>query len=183
MESLGNSLARARSRLLQASSFYLDNQSVARPPFPPPTSALPVHMTLLDQAIAEGVPERRRAILLATITRVARIGLEVDRLIITARQDAPAEIRAMLRPEIEETVEAIAATLDQIAGELPTHIAVGPDGRSSESRLRARAAMDALAARIIQIRPVFIATASSAEIENTGSFVTGCADQAHRTSH
>jgi len=49
-------------------------------------------MALLDQAIAEGVSEHRRAILLATITRVARIGLEVDRLIVTARQDAPGEI-------------------------------------------------------------------------------------------
>ena len=183
MESLGNSLAHARSRLLQASSFYLDNQSVARPPFPPPTSALPVHMTLLDQAIAEGVSEHRRAILLAAITRVARIGLEVDRLIITARQDAPGEIRAMLRPEIEATVEAIAATLDQIAGELPTQIAVGPDKRSSELRIRARAAMDALSARIIQIRPVFIATSSSAEIENTGSFVDSLAALTRHIEH
>ena len=125
IESLGNSLEQARSRLLQASSFYLDNQSVARPPFPPPTSHLPAHMALLDQAIAEGVSEHRRAVLLAAITRVARIGLEVDRLIVTARQDAPGKIRAMLRPEIKATVEAIAATLEQIAPELPTQIAVG----------------------------------------------------------
>jgi|HubBroStandDraft_3_1064219.scaffolds.fasta_scaffold121740_1 hypothetical protein len=181
MESLATSLAHARSRFLEASSFYLDNRSVARPPFPPPTSALPVHMTLLEQAIAEGVSERRRAIPLATITRVARIGLEVDRLIIAARQNAPGEIRAMLRPEIEASVEAIAATLDQIARQLPTQIAVGPDGQSSESRLRARAAMDGLAARMIQLRPKYIATASSTDIENTADVrrFTDCADQAH----
>src|SRR5271170_7217324 len=101
MESLGDSIARARSRLLQASSFYLDNQSAARPPLPPPTSDLPAHTALLDQARAEGVSEHRRAILLAAITRVARIGLEVDRLIVAVRADAPGEIRAMVRPEIE----------------------------------------------------------------------------------
>ena len=183
MESLGTSLARARSRFLQASSFYLDNQSVARPAFPPPTSNLPVHMALLDQANAEGVSEHRRAILLAAITRVARIGLEVDRLIITARQGALGEIRAILRPEIEATVEAIAATLDQIARELPTQIAVGPDKRSSESRIRARAAMDALSARMNQIRPVYIATASSAEIENTGSFADSLAALTRHIEH
>jgi hypothetical protein len=183
MESLATSLARTRSRLLQASSFYLDNHSVARPPFPPPTSALPVHMTLLDQAIAEGVSEHRRAILLAVVTRVARIGLEVDRLIITAREDAPEEIRTMLRPEIEATVEAIAATLDQIARELPTHIAVGLNERSSESRLHARAAMDVLSARMIQLRPVYIATASSAEMENTGSFIDSLAVLTRHIEH
>ena len=107
---------------------------------------------------------------------MARIGLEVDRLIITAREDAPEEIRTMLRPEIEATVEAIAATLDQIARELPTHIAVGLNERSSESRLHARAAMDVLSARMIQLRPVrYIATASSAEMENTGSFIDSLA--------
>ncbi len=183
MESLATSLARTRSRLLQASSCYLDNHSVARPPFPPPTSALPVHMTLLDQAIAEGVSEHRRAILLAVVTRVARIGLEVDRLIITAREDAPEEIRTMLRPEIEATVEAIAATLDQIARELPTHIAVGLNERSSESRLHARAAMDVLSARMIQLRPVYIATASSAEMENTGSFIDSLAVLTRHIEH
>jgi uncharacterized membrane protein YccC len=175
MESLGNSLARARSRLLRASSFYLDNQSAARPPFPPPTSALPRHMALLDQAVAEGVSEHRRAILLAAITRVARIVLEVDRLILTARQNASGEIRSMLRPEIQATVEAIAATLDEMPRELPTDIALGPDQRPSESRIRARAAMDALSARIIQIRPAYIAMASSAEVENFASFADSLA--------
>ena len=56
---------------------------------PPPTSDLPAHMDLLNRAAAEGVSEHRQAILLAAITRVARIGLEVDRLTVTARQNVP----------------------------------------------------------------------------------------------
>jgi hypothetical protein len=182
-ESLGNSLARARSRLLEASSFYLDNQSVARPAFPPPTSDLPAHMALLDQAIAEGISEHRREILLAAVTRAARIGLEIDRLIVTSRQDVPSGIRPMLRHEIEMTVAAIAATLDQIAPELPTQIAVAPDQRSSGSQIRVRSAMDALSARMIQIKPVYIETASSADIENTDSFVDSLAALTRHIEH
>ena len=53
-------------------------------------------MALLDQAMAEGASEHRRAILLAAITRAARINLEVDRLITTARENLPREIRMMV---------------------------------------------------------------------------------------
>jgi uncharacterized membrane protein YccC len=183
IESLGNSLARARSRLLQASSFYLDNQSVTRPALPPPTSDLPAHMVLLDQAMAEGISKRRREILLVAIARAARIGLEVDRLVVTSRQDAPQGIRSMLRQEIEKTVKAIAATLDQVAPELSTQIAVAANQQSSALRTRARAAMDILSARMIQIRPVYIATASSAEIENTGSFIDSLAALTRHIEH
>jgi hypothetical protein len=43
-ESLGANVARDRSRLLEASNYYLDSQGVATPPLPPPTSDLPAHM-------------------------------------------------------------------------------------------------------------------------------------------
>jgi hypothetical protein len=41
--------------------------------------------------------------------------------------------------------------------------------------------MDGLAARMIQLRPKYIATASSTDIENTADVrrFTDCADQAH----
>jgi hypothetical protein len=166
LESLGASVARDRSRLLEASNFYLDRRDAPRPPLPPPTSDLPGHMDLLNRAVAEGVSEHRHAILLAAITRVARIGLEMDRLTFTARQNVPGEIRAMAQPELQATVEAIAAVLDELARELPTHISVGVDAPPSASRTRARSAMDDLNARVIQIRPAYIGKASSAEIEN-----------------
>jgi hypothetical protein len=132
-------------------------------------------MALLDQAVAEGVSEHRAAILLAAITRVARISLEVDRSIVAAREKVPRDIRAMVRPEIQATLEAIAAALDEIARELPTHISVGADQPPPASRTRARSAMDALTARVIQIRPAYIGKASSAEIENFASFTDSLA--------
>jgi hypothetical protein len=69
IESLGASVARARSRLLGASNFFLAGESVFRPPSPAMTSDLPTHMALLYQALAEGASEHRRAILHAAITR------------------------------------------------------------------------------------------------------------------
>jgi uncharacterized membrane protein YccC len=175
MESLGASVARARSRFLEASNYYLDRRDAPRPPLPPPTSDLPAHMDFLNRAVAEGVSEHRHAILLAAITRVARINLEVDRLIDAARQKVPEGIRAMARPEIQATVDAIAAVLDEMAHDLPTHIDVGVDKTPSASRLRARKAMDGLSARNIQIRPAYIRTASSTEIENWAGFTDSLA--------
>ena len=127
LESLGTSVARDRSRLLAAANYYFDRQHTPRPPLPPPTSDLPSHMNLLNRAAAEGVSAHRQAILLAAITRVARIGLEVDRLTLMARQNVPGQVRAMVRPEIQATVEAIATVFDEMARELPTHVAVGSD--------------------------------------------------------
>ncbi len=46
MESLGASVARARSQLLGAVTFFLDSEGVPRPPLPAPTSDLPAHMAL-----------------------------------------------------------------------------------------------------------------------------------------
>ena len=180
LESLGASVARARSRLLEASNYYLDRRGAPRPPIPPPTSDLPAHMDLLNRAVAEGASAHRQAILLAGITRVARIGIEVDRLTFAARQNVPEEIRNMVRPEIQASVKAIAAVLDEIAHEWPTHITVGVDTPPPPSRTRARSAMDALTARVSQVRPVYIHTASSAEIEN---FATVTDSLATLTAH
>ena len=94
----------------------------------------------------------------------------MDRLTFEARQDVPGGIRALVRPELEATVDAIAAVLDELAHELPTHVAVGVDSTPPASRARARSTFDALSARMIQVRPAYIGTASSAEIENFASF-------------
>jgi hypothetical protein len=170
MKALGASVARARLRFLEAADFYLGHERARRPPLPAPTSDLPAHLTLLEQAVAEGVSEHRRAILLAAITRAARIGLEVDRVIFAVRHAVQGEIRAMARPELESTVEAIASALGDFARTLPSEIPVGPDKPPPASGTRARTAMDALSARIVQLRPVYLRTASSAEIEDFASF-------------
>ena len=175
MKSLGASVARARSQLLWASNFFLAGESVPRPPLPAPTSDLPAHMALLDQALAEGASEHRRAMLLAAITRAARIRLEVDRLITTVRENLPREIRTMVPGEIQRAVEAIAAALGEISRNLPARIATGADEQAPDTRTRVRLAMDNLAARVIEIRPAYIGKVSSAEIENFAEFIDSLA--------
>ena len=170
MESLGATVARDRSRILAAANFYLDSRHAPRPPLPPPTSDLPVHMDLLNRAVVEGVSAHQAAILLAAVTRVARIGLEVDRMTVTARQNVSRDIPDLVRPEIQATVDAIATVLDEIAHELPTHVAVGVDSTPPPSRVRAQTTLDALTARILQVRPQYIHKASSAELENFAAF-------------
>jgi uncharacterized membrane protein YccC len=175
MESLGASLARAGTQLLGASNFFLAGESVSRPPLPASTSDLPAHMALLDQALAEGANEHRRAILLAAITRAARISLEVDRLITTARENLPREIRTMVSGEIQRAVNAIAAALDEISHKLPARIVAGADEQAPATRTHLHLAMDNLAARVVEIRPAYIGKASSAEIGNFAEFIDSLA--------
>jgi uncharacterized membrane protein YccC len=176
MDSLEASVARARTRLLEASDFFLFGNSVPRPPLPPPTSDLPAHMALLDQAVAEGASDHRRAILLAAIMRVARGSIEVDRIIVTARADLPRDIRTMVRRELQAAVNAIAATLDEISHQLPVRIAVGADQQPVvAARTRMGLAVDALAERVVEIRPAYIGISSSAEIENFAAFIDSLA--------
>jgi uncharacterized membrane protein YccC len=175
MESLGVSVARARSQLLEASNFFLAGESVHRPPLPAPTSDLPAHMALVGQAVAEGASEYRRAILLAAITRTARVSLEVDRLVTTARENLPREIRMMVPLEIQRAVNAIAAALDEISHKLPAHITAGAEELAPSTRRQVRLAMDTLEARVVEIRPAYIGKASPAEIGNFAEFIDSLA--------
>jgi uncharacterized membrane protein YccC len=169
MKSLGTSAAHERSRLAEATKFYLDNRAVHRPLEPPPTSDLPDHLALLGRAVAEGATSRRHAVLLAAITRMARIHIEVDRLIGSARENVARNIRAMLQPEIADAADAIAAALGEIARDAPTLIRTGPDQPPSPEAARARSAMDALNTRVMQITPE-IGSAGAAELANFASF-------------
>ncbi len=169
LEALASSFSRARSRFLSAAAFYLDDNA-PQPPIPPPTSDLPAHMALLERVVEEGVSEHRHAVLLATITRIARISLDVDRLTISALQVVPRGIRRIVRPQLEAVVEAIAEVLGEIVQEIPTTIPVGVDLPPPSSRIRARSALAALTARVIEVRPFYLERASTAEIANFGAF-------------
>ncbi|MBV8134826.1 MAG: FUSC family protein [Deltaproteobacteria bacterium] len=175
IESLKASVARTRSQLLGASNFFLAGESAPQPPLPAPTSELPAHMALLDQAVAEGASEHRRAILLAAITLAARLSLEVDRLITTAREKLPRDIRTMVRGDVQMAVDAIAAALGEISHQLPARIVMGADELAPATRTRVRLAMDNLAARVVEIRPAYIGKAGSAEIGNFAEFIDSLA--------
>ncbi len=170
LESLGADLARARSRLLEACDFFLGGKRLFLPLVSAPVHNLPAYSALLDQARAEGATEHRRAIILAAITRSARISLELDHLVLTAGENLPGEIRAMARGEIQTAVNAITAAFDEISRNLRASIVAGTDEQAPATQTALRSAMDNLAARVIQIRPLYIGKATSAEIENFAAF-------------
>jgi hypothetical protein len=178
MEALGSSLSRTRAELVAATAYYLRRPGAKLPRIPPATSELPAHLALLDQAEAEGVPDHRRAILLAAITRFARIDLEVGRLMFAARDKNPGQIREMVRSELEAAATAIADVLDEIARSVPHHLEVGVDAALPPIRVRARQAMDALTARVLEVRPRYIKTSSPEEIENFATFTDSMASVA-----
>jgi uncharacterized membrane protein YccC len=173
LEALRTSVTRSRSRLLAASRYWLDGPPARKPSLPPQTSDLPAHMTLLDQAVAEGVSVHRHAVLLAVITRVVRIYLAVDRLIVAARENVPRHMRDMARTEIQATVDSVAAVLDELASDLRHDVPVGADEAPSPARKSVREAADKLAEHVQQIRPAYINSASPVEIANFASF-TDC---------
>jgi uncharacterized membrane protein YccC len=170
---LGASATKYRQRLAGAVQYYLDAHAVPRPQEPPPTSDLPQHLAMLDRAVTEGLSAHRRAVLLAAVTRMARIQLETDRLIIAAREDVRRQIRLMVRAEIEGAVNAITAALDEYAQDRASLLRSGADEPPSAAAGRARLMMDALTARVSQLRPIYIHRADGAEVANFASFSVG----------
>ena len=170
IETLRASAARHHQRLAGATRLYLNARAASRPQEPPPTSDLPQHLALLQRAVVEGLTARR-AVLLAAITRLARIQVETDRLIIAVREDVPAQVRAMMRPEIESAVDAITAALDDMAHDASSLMRSGADRPPTAAAFRARLLMDALTARIDQARRVYSRSAGGPEVTNFASFI------------
>jgi len=179
IDTLRASAARDRQRLEEAVRFYLDARTISRPQEPPPTSDLPQHLALLDQAVTEGLSAHRRAVLLAAVTRMARIQLEINRLIIAAREDVPRQVRVMVRQEIEGAAEAIAAALGETAQDAASLMRSGADRSPPAAARRARLNTDALITRISQVRPAYIRRAGGAEVANFSAF-SGCLENLTR---
>ena len=169
-ESIAGSVARNRRRFAEAANYYLNEHAGRRPPEPPFTSGMPAQLELLQRAGAEGVTAYRRAVLLAAISREERLHIQIDRLAIAARVEVPRETRMMFRPEIEEVVSAIVAALDELEREILTNVRTGPDRPPSAAGLRARRSLDALDARLVELRPNYINRIGAAELANFAEF-------------
>jgi uncharacterized membrane protein YccC len=175
-ESIASSLKRDRARLLEATRFYLDSRGARRPPLPPPTSDLPAHLALLDRVAIEGVATYRRSVLLGAITRAARIHLEVDIIAVTVRQRVPHRERDLLHAEIRNAGDAIAAALEEFAGEMTHGIRVGADQPVTPARSRAHLAMEALRSRVAHETPGALNKATAAEAANFAAFLDSYAN-------
>jgi multidrug resistance protein MdtO len=169
LESLKGSIQHNRSRLAWICAFYLGSIG-DHPPEPTPVSQTASQLALLDRASAEGTSADRRAVLLAAITRIARIHIAVDAMAVTARESVPRVARDILREAIQAAADAIVAAMDEIAAEVETGIRTGADAPSSPAAAAIAPKMEALDRRIAQARPSYIGRAGAAELANLSAF-------------
>lgn len=169
-EAIAASVTRNRARFLDVATFYLEERPGQRPPEPPFTSGMPDQLALLDRARIEGLPAHRRAILLAAISREERLHIQIDRLTVAARLDLPHQSRMIFRPVADEAVDAVADALNELGREILTGVRTGSDNPPSPAASQARAALDKLDARIIELRPSYINRLSPAEVASLGEF-------------
>jgi uncharacterized membrane protein YccC len=125
----------------------------------------------LDHATAEGVSGYHRATLLTAITIVARIELEVDRFTVTVLERVPRQIRNMVQSELDAAVRAVAVALDDLARELARYIAKPMGKLALPSLEQAKSALDALNARVLEVRPTYLRFAASEEIVNISAIL------------
>jgi uncharacterized membrane protein YccC len=170
-EMIAASVSRNRARFVSVTSYYLGDHAGKRPTEPPFTSGMLAQIALLDRARAEGVPAHRRAVLLAAISREERLHIQIDRLTVAARENVAGEMRRLFQPESEAAVAAITGALDELEREVLTDIRTGPDNPPSPAAVRARAALDALDARMNELRPTYIGRLTVAEGGNFGAFI------------
>jgi uncharacterized membrane protein YccC len=173
LESLTASSLRLRSRLLAAMNYYLGEYPAERPPEPPISSEMQVQLGLLERARTEGISPHRRAVLLAAISRGARLHGEIDRLIIASREAIARNIPIGVASEMRSATAALGTALAEMAGEMPALIRTGPDEPPPPMAARIAPAIAAMDARIVAERTQYIRRADPAEVANLGA-VTAC---------
>jgi hypothetical protein len=162
LRSLADTLDRHRQRLAAIGAAYLDPLTATVLPQPAVVSILPVQLPLLERARRELKNPRREAILVAAVNTAERLHIEIERLLAIARDNVSREIRALLRPEVETVLQALAAALQDQTREAATGLkavddsipdrgrgqAPGGRGQAYEERYAAiHASLDALQAR------------------------------------
>jgi len=150
LRSLADTIDRDRERLAAIGRAYLDPLASA---FPEPTvaSLLNVQLPLFARARREIDDPQRDAILLAAVTNTERLHIEIERLLATARQPLPRELRTRLRPETEAVLDAIAAALRRRAQQAATGLTASNDPAHEQLATAIRSSLQALQAREEQI--------------------------------
>jgi uncharacterized membrane protein YccC len=170
LESLAGSVKRLRARFARASAYYLGDAQAVRPPEPPATSEMPAQLAMLANVVAEGARETHRKVLVALISTIERLDIRVGRVEIIAREPVGRAVRTMVRPEMTAACAEVTAALDGFAADISIMIRTGEDRPPAPNADHARAALDRLMARIVEVRPNYIHTAAGAEVDNFAAF-------------
>lgn len=173
IESLADNLRRLRLRILDSCRYFLTEH---RDPVAPKLGdwrALSSRLSLLERARAEGISEHRRGVLLAMITRVARLESEADVLATVALQAGIVSIvDHLLHAPLAALINAISAALAEIADDPATMLRTGPDDPPPPEAARMLDAIQELDRQIIEHRPAYIAHVSAAELASFSSFLS-----------
>ena len=134
LRSLADTLDRQCDRLAEIGRAYVDPLAATVLPQPAVLSILPVHLPLLERARRELNNPERAAILLAAVTTIERLHIEIERLLAIARENVPRDIRARLRPEMEAVLQAIAAAMREQAHQAATGLRLSNGSTPDRSR-------------------------------------------------
>jgi uncharacterized membrane protein YccC len=174
IESLAGNLHRLRLRILDTCYYYLaDHRGVAAPTLGD-WRTLASRLVLLERARAEGISEHRRGVLLAMITRVARLESEADVLATIALQAniAPPATRLLFAP-IATLIDALGAALAELADDPAIMLRTGPDDPPSPQAARMLDAIRELDRQITEHRSDYIAHVHAEELSSFSSFLSG----------
>jgi uncharacterized membrane protein YccC len=170
IESLGNSLRRSAVRIRVAHRNYFapvrDTKPVAL------VSDMPARLEMLNRATAEGISEQRRSVMLAAITREARLHIEIDRMMQDAIAPVPRALRMEFRAEFDRAVDAIARALEELAESVEQRMRTASVAPPPAAESLVRPAIAALEARIIAERPNYVRRTGADEVANMAAYGT-----------
>ncbi|MGO9265345.1 MAG: FUSC family protein [Candidatus Binataceae bacterium] len=172
LEALADVLRRIRRRLLVSTSCYLAADPASAAHLRSDPHALTPYLELLQRAQAEGLSAHRRGVLGAALTRAARLQTRVAQIVVDARANVPRDARRLLAPQTAATIAAIAAALDELAGDPVLMLRAGPDEPPSPAAARMRSAITALDAEAAATLPAHLDRIGAAERANLNDFYT-----------
>lgn len=167
LESLSASLARSAARILDANRRFFAATRSSR--ILPLTSDLPARLEILARATAEGLSHERHRVLLAAITREARLHNEIDRMMLEAAAAVPRELRKALRVEFDRAAEALAEALRELSDTVTPRMRTASVQPPVAVATAVVPALAALQARIVAERPNYV-TRGADEVANLAAY-------------
>ena len=170
IDSLGNSLRRSAKRIRVAHRNYFAPTRDSKPV--PVVSDLPARLEMLNRAAAEGIGEERRSVMLAAITREARLHIEIDRMMQDAIAPVPRALRMEFRAEFDPVVDALVRALEELAENVEQRMRTANVAPPPAAEALVKPAIAALEARIIAERPNYVQRIGANEVANMAAYGT-----------
>jgi hypothetical protein len=127
LESLADWMSRIRRQLIESIGAYLALDPGKAGSLKVREESLTPYLELLARANAEGLSAYRRGVLVAALTRAARLKTRVDQLALAAQADEPHDARQLILAALDRAGAAIAAALDELAEDPVLLLRSGPD--------------------------------------------------------